>query len=153
LGKESSIRWEAQPLSYPRNNYSPGDSAKTLSKNVAIDAMSSATPYRIHDRQPKIVNLTEIERRGEAIFQKNCSFCHAADGTGRNWIGSFMEQHPRNLTSPAAMSGMTETRMAAVIREGLPGTSMSAWKSVLSDVEIESVIAYINRAFYVMTVK
>jgi cytochrome c oxidase cbb3-type subunit 3 len=94
-----------------------------------------------------------MEQQGEALFQANCSFCHAADGTARNWIGSFMEPHPRDLTSPAAMSGMTQDRLRTVIHEGLPGTSMPAWKSVLSDPEIEAVIAYVGRAFHPFTAK
>jgi len=32
----------------------------------------------------------------------------------------------------------------------LPGTSMPAWKSVLSEDEIQSVIAYVSRAFHPM---
>ena len=59
-----------------------------------------------------------------------------------------MEPHPRDLTSPKAMSGMTRTRLGTVIREGLPGTSMPAWKSVMSEQHVEDVIAYVGRAFH-----
>ena len=149
------MRWELRPLSYPRNQYSPGDhpspdysSASGTQNNIPVDAMTSATPYALHDRPPKLSGLTEAEKRGEILFQSNCAFCHAADGTARNWIGSFMEPHPRDLTSPKAMSGMTKKRLRAVIREGLPGTSMPAWKSVLSDRQVEDVIAYVGRAFH-----
>ena len=67
---------------------------------------------------PKLEGLTETEQRGETLFQQNCAFCHAADGTARNWIGSFMEPHPRNLTKSAAMDSMTRTRLRTVIRDG-----------------------------------
>jgi len=149
------VIWEPRPVSYPRNDYLPGDNislekieAGSALRTSSLDAMSSASPYRIHDRAPKIDGLTETERRGEELFQQNCAFCHAADGTARNWIGSFMEPHPRNLTSPEAMSGMTRTRFRTVIREGLAGTSMPAWKSVLSEQQIQDVIAYVARAFH-----
>jgi len=149
------VIWEPRPVSYPRNQYSPGDSI-ALEKTEAgksqsassLDAMSSASPYLIHDRAPILSGLTATERRGEKLFQQNCAFCHAADGTARNWIGSFMEPHPRNLTSPEAMSGMTKTRLRTVIREGLQGTSMPAWKSVLSEQQVQDVIAYVARAFH-----
>ena len=59
-----------------------------------------------------------------------------------------MQPHPRNLTDPAVMSAMTKTRLRKVINEGLPGTSMPAWKSVLSEQDIESVIAYVSRALH-----
>ncbi len=46
------------------------------------------------------------------------------------------------------MAGMTRARLAGVIREGLPGTSMPAWKSVLSDADIDALTHYIGRAFH-----
>ena len=73
---------------------------------------------------------------------------HAADGSGQNWIGSFLEPHPRNLTDPQAMAGMTDKRLREVIENGLPGTTMSAWKSVLGAGDIDAIIAYISRVFY-----
>jgi cytochrome c oxidase cbb3-type subunit 3 len=135
------VEWDARPLSYPRNNYSPSSPA-------VVDAMTSASPYAKHDQPRKIAGLTLREKRGERLFLGNCAFCHGADGTGKNWIGSFLEPHPRNLTDPAIMSGMTRRRLIGAIREGLPGTSMPAWKSVLSKSDIEAVAAYVNRAFH-----
>jgi cytochrome c oxidase cbb3-type subunit III len=150
------LLWESRPVSYPRNQFSPGDdepyeakSGGTGAKNdTPVDAMTSATPYHLHDIPPKLEGLTESEQRGEKLFQQNCAFCHAADGTARNWIGSFMEPHPRNLTKSAAMDSMTRTRLRTVIRDGLPGTSMPAWKSVLSEQQIGDIIAYVARAFH-----
>ncbi|MFZ5523792.1 MAG: c-type cytochrome [Pseudomonadota bacterium] len=149
------VIWETRPVSYPRNQYSPGDqpaleaTGGTNERNrSSLDAMTSASPYLLHDRAPVIAGLSAAERRGEKLFQQNCAFCHAADGTARNWIGSFMEPHPRDLTSSQAMSGMTSTRLKTVIRDGLPGTSMPAWKSVLSEQQVDDVIAYVGRAFH-----
>ncbi len=148
--KENKVSWESYPLSYPRNGYSPGDALNSPSNKPKpkIDAMTSATPYLIHEKPPQFTNLTALEKQGETLFQGNCAFCHAADGTARNWIGSFMQPHPRNLTDSAVMSTMTKTRLRKVISEGLPGTSMPAWKSVLSEQDIEAVMAYVNRAFH-----
>jgi cytochrome c oxidase cbb3-type subunit 3 len=144
-----TLKWETRTVSYPRNHFSPGDDLlDTNQKNESVDGMASASLYAMHDRIPEIDNLSEVERKGEALFQENCAFCHAADGTGRNWIGSFLQPHPRNLNDVDAMHGLTREQMKQVIREGLPGTSMSAWKSVLTEAEIDAVIAYVGRAFY-----
>lgn len=132
--------WDARPLSFPRNNY--------LHTAPPVDATTSASPYAKHDIVPKIKGLNALERRGERLFQGNCAFCHGADGTGKNWIGSFLEPHPRNLTDPQSMAGMSVKRLSGVIREGLPGTSMPAWKSVLSEAEIRAIVAYVNKAFH-----
>lgn len=134
------VIWESRALSYPRNNYDH--------RHPVVDAATSATPYRLHDVAPVLKKPTSTEKRGEKLFQDNCAFCHAADGTGKNWIGAFLEPHPRNLTAPEFMANTSRSRLKMVIREGLPGTSMPAWKAVLSDQEIDAVIAYINKAFH-----
>lgn len=137
----SSVTWEARPLSYPRNNYS-------YTAPPAVDAMASASPYLLHDMPLQITGMTPLERQGQKLWQGNCAFCHAADGTGKNWIGSFLEPHPRNLRDPLFMGAMTRARLSATIREGLPGTSMPAWKSVLGNKEITAIIAYVAKAFH-----
>ena len=133
--------WEPRAVSYPRNQYLHDGDKRT-------DTTTGATPYAKHDIRPKIFKLTPEEKAGEQLFQKNCAFCHAADGTGKNWIGSFLHPHPRNLTDPVEMSSMTKERLKNVIRNGLPGTTMSAWKNVLSDVQINHIIAYIDRSLF-----
>jgi cytochrome c oxidase cbb3-type subunit 3 len=137
----SRATWEARPLSYPRNNFS-------YTPLPPPDAMASASAYALHDMPLKITGMTAQERHGQKLWNDNCAFCHAVDGTGKNWIGSFLEPHARNLRDPAFMGGMTRARMASVIREGLPETSMPAWKSVLGEKEIGALIAYISKAFH-----
>lgn len=138
---EDDVTWMTRPLSYPRNNFSLADPPK-------VDAMTSASPYALHDIPPKVKGMNPIERRGERLFQQNCAFCHGADGTGMNWIGRFMEPPPRNLQDPAFMKNSTRETIAHAIREGLPNTSMPAWKSVLPERDIQAIVAYINRAFH-----
>lgn len=137
--ERDDIQWEARPLSYPRNNFSLAD--------PPVDAITSASPYLKHEIAPQVGKMNPLERKGEKLFQKNCTFCHGADGTGKNWIGSFLEPHPRNLRDPSFISAMTADRLAQAIREGLPGSSMPAWKSVLGSGEINAIVAYIQRAF------
>lgn len=137
-----AMQWDARPLSYPRNNYQPGSPA------LPLDAITSASPYALHEIPPKAASLTPLERRGERLFQSNCAFCHGADGTGKNWIGQFLEPHPRNLRDPTFMSGATRQSITQAIREGLPGTSMPAWKQVLPENDIAAIVAYINRVFH-----
>lgn len=137
---EEGAAWEGRPLSYPRNNYTPGQNE--------VDAVSSASPYARHDIAPRIADLTAQEKHGETLFQANCSFCHAADGTGRNWIGSFLQPHPRDLVNSPVMDTMTRDRLRETIRNGLPGTSMPAWKHTFSDADIDAIAAYVSRAFH-----
>ncbi len=127
--------WELRALSYPRRHYS---------HRMDMDAISAASPYGMHDRPPDTSTLSEAQQRGAALFQQNCAFCHGADATGKNWIGSFLEPHARDLTADEITQQASE-RLAFVIRNGLKGTSMPAWKHVLSDEQIDDVISYLKR--------
>ena len=43
---------------------------------------------------------------------------------------------------------MPAARLRQTIREGLPGTSMPAWRDVLERAEVDAVVAYVTRAFF-----
>ncbi len=136
--EDEGVIWRKQSISYPRNNYS----------HTEVDAVSSASIYALHDVSPQISDLSEDELKGQALWLQNCAFCHAADGTGQNWIGSFLEPPPRDLTKADFMRGMTRDMLRQRIEDGLPNTSMPAWRHVLSGQQIEHIIRYISRAFH-----
>jgi len=127
--------WELRPLSYPRKHYD---------HKTPLDSISGASPYQLHEQVPDTDGLSEQQQRGGVLFQQNCAFCHGADATGKNWIGSFMEPHARDLTAGEITKQATE-RLVQVIRNGLEGTSMPAWKHVLKDNQIHDVISYLKR--------
>jgi len=140
--RDEGPAWSARPLSYPRMGFAPGDATA-----LPVDAVSSASVYAKHDVAPRVAGLSPRERRGAALFQANCAFCHGADGTGKNWIGQFMEPKARDLTQYTPQS-MPADRLRATIREGLPGTSMPAWQAVLKPGEIDAIGAYVSRAIF-----
>jgi cytochrome c oxidase cbb3-type subunit 3 len=134
--------WSSRPVSFPRLGFEPGQP-----NTPPVDAISSASVYAKHEVVPKVAGLSAREKRGEKLFQANCSFCHGGDGTGKNWIGQFMEPKARDLTQYTVHS-LPPTRLHQVIREGLPGTSMPAWQSVLKPAEIEAISAYVQRVMF-----
>ncbi|MFO1327744.1 MAG: cytochrome c [Rubrivivax sp.] len=134
--------WSSRPVSFPRMGFVPGQP-----NTPPPDVVSSASVYAKHEVVPRIEGLTRLERRGQDLFQSNCSFCHGGDGTGKNWIGQFMEPKARDLTQYTAQT-MPPARLKRVIREGLPGTSMPAWQHVLKPGEVDAVGAYVARAFF-----
>ena len=140
--RDEGPAWSARPISYPRMGFVPGQP-----NTPPVDAVSSASVYAKHEVVPKVTGLDPRERRGQTLFQANCAFCHGADGTGKNWIGQFMEPKARDLTMYTAQS-MPVARLRTTIRDGLPGTSMPAWRHVLGPAEIDAVAAYVSRAFF-----
>ena len=136
---KKEIKWRSRSVSYPRGKYSH--------KEDPVDAISGASPFSAHDRSPLISGLTKKESQGQKLFIENCAFCHGGDGKGANWIGSFLESRPRDLTSDGIKS-VSDLVLLNMIRDGVPNTTMPAWKSVLTDEQIEALTAYIRRAFH-----
>ena len=133
VNNEGNI-WQARSVSYPRNNFS----------YTKIDAISSASVFAKHDIKNPIKNLNPVEQKGESLFQKNCAFCHAADATGKNWIGSFLDKAPRDLTQDF-INNLSQEQLVTMIQRGVPGSSMPAWKNVMSEEQIISIVAYLKR--------
>lgn len=133
--KDEGLIWELRPLSYPRKHYN---------HKAPLDSVSGASPYQVHELLPDTNGFSEQVKRGAVLFQKNCAFCHGADATGKNWIGSFMEPHARDLTN-TNITHRDDELLKQIIRDGLSETSMPAWKHVLNDEQIHDIISYIKR--------
>jgi cytochrome c oxidase cbb3-type subunit III len=131
--------WAIRPVTYPPDLY-------LLAESGRAKEYEGFDPHHAHEKAPTLRGLTKTEKRGETLYQKNCAFCHAADGTGRNWIGSFLEPNASDLTS-MRLGPEAKHRLAAVISEGVDGTSMPAWKNVLPEADIHAIAAYVTRAF------
>ena len=112
-----------------------------------LDAVSGASPYARHEIPTVPEIMTHEEARGMQLYQDNCAFCHAPDGTGQNWIGSFLEPKPRDFTSRGFTLGQAPDAFRERVRQGIPNTAMPAWRHVLSDEEIDAIIAYVWVAF------
>jgi cytochrome c oxidase cbb3-type subunit 3 len=135
--------WERRAVSYPRGGYTHRHGADAQG---VTDAVAGASLSAAHEVAPRLNDPAPQVRRGEELFQRNCAFCHARDGTGRNWIGSFLQPRPRDLTGDR-LAAMAPERLREVIRAGLPDSAMPAWGTVLDDAEIDAVAAYVEAAF------
>ena len=129
--------WDPRPVSFPRGDYS----------HRAPDVVSAASHYATYERAPELSDPSPAARRGEALFRENCAFCHGADGSGRNWIGDFMEPKARDLGEPGVVAGRPDPALRAVIRNGVEGSFMPAWRHVLDPGQIDDLMAYLRAVF------
>lgn len=125
-------------VSYPRGHY--------RHDNADTDLVSGASVYRLHDIPAEAAVTSETVEIGRNLYLQNCAFCHAPDGSGRNWIGSFIEPRPRDLRANGPLRDMTPERLHRRIANGIPDTSMPAWKHVLDTDQIDAIVAYIDAA-------
>lgn len=79
---------------------------------------------------------------GADVFRTNCATCHGPQGHGDGPAGQSLEPHPRNLAELQAKAG--DDYLFWRIREGKPGTSMVAWKGILTDEQIWQAVSFIR---------
>lgn len=137
--------WQLRGVSYPPGNYEHDEGHDAHQPAVRHDAASD--PYELHESPPRLARASRTARRGERIYRDNCAHCHAADGSGRNWIGSFLDPPPPDFTRPATMAELDRARIVRATRHGVPGTSMPAWRDVLGPRQIDAVAVYLRVAF------
>ena len=133
--KDEGSIWKSYPISWPRNAYSH-------QRLMEHDAVSQASPYQVHDVKMAYLPKTQQEKQGQKIFHANCAFCHAHDGSGKNWIGQFIEPSARNFTVQSIQKLFTKKQLKERIKNGVNGTAMPAWRYVLSEAELESVVSF-----------
>ena len=133
------VTWETRAVSFPRRHYSH--------RQAPLDVVSGASPYARHEIPVVPASMTQQESHGMRLYQDNCAFCHAPDGTGQNWIGSFLEPKPRDFTALDFTLHDAPDAFREIVKTGIPNSSMPAWRHVLSDDEIDAIVAYIHLAF------
>jgi DMSO reductase family type II enzyme heme b subunit len=88
---------------------------------------------------------------GKAIYTQRCEVCHGVNGDGNGPAADVLFPRPRDFTLGAfeirttpSDSPPTDDDLINVIGNGMPGSTMPAWKDVLSRDEIAAVAAYIK---------
>lgn len=84
-----------------------------------------------------------VPDQGRPIFEARCASCHGLQGRGDGPQAPFLSPRPASLIS-AGTSVKTDAELFAIINNGKPRTSMSAWKDALNEQERRDVLAYIR---------
>ena len=100
-----------------------------------------------HDVAPEIADLTPAETEGRLLYRSACAQCHAADGTGKNWIGRFLNPSPADFSTPQFRALLSSDAFAERTLRAPDGASMPSFEHVLSREQIEAIAAYARRAF------
>lgn len=82
------------------------------------------------------------EAPGAEVFQTNCAMCHGPQGHGDGPAGQALEPRPGNLAVIQSKAG--DDYLFWRIHAGKPGTSMVAWKGILTDEQIWQAVSFIR---------
>ena len=84
----------------------------------------------------------EAAQAGTEVFRTNCATCHGPQGHGDGPAGQSLEPKPGNLAQVQAAAG--DDYLFWRIHDGKPGTSMVAWKGILTDEQIWQAVTFIR---------
>jgi len=84
----------------------------------------------------------EAAAAGAEVFRTNCEVCHGPQGHGDGPAGQSLDPKPRNLAILQASAG--DDYLFWRISTGRPGTSMVAWKGILTEEQIWQSVAFIR---------
>jgi cytochrome c oxidase cbb3-type subunit II len=84
----------------------------------------------------------EARARGKRLFVEHCALCHGENADGHGQRSEGLTGRPADFTSPVWRASATPDGVFVVIREGKPGTSMPAWRS-LDDRDLADLTTYV----------
>jgi mono/diheme cytochrome c family protein len=91
-----------------------------------------------------VASSAESIKAGQALFQKNCRFCHGADAKGDGPMAPE-NTHPSNLTDDKWDRGSTDGELFLVISNGAgPKFDMKGYKSKMSETDMWNVVNYLR---------
>lgn len=108
---------------------------------------SDSTPMTLATVPPEYSGKTNPLDAGAAtsgaeVFKTNCVACHGEQGKGDGIASGSLDPKPANLTE--VVKQVNDDYLFWRISEGRPGTSMVAWKSILTEEQIWQVVSFIH---------
>jgi mono/diheme cytochrome c family protein len=111
------------------------DKADLAAVNAYVDSLEAPVT-------PISMSLQELDKASK-LFASNCVSCHGDHGGGDGAAAGGLKPSPANfhVRQPSAERAWT------VIEQGIPGSSMPAWKSRLSDDERRLLVKYVQSMY------
>lgn len=119
----------------------------TLAISLACAACSGPggdlpQPYRTLAVPEARVQSGAAAARGRTLFREHCALCHGVRADGHGMRSEGLSKPPADLTDPEWRRHVSARWLFFVIREGVRGTPMPAWKA-LPDDQIWDLVAYV----------
>jgi DMSO reductase family type II enzyme heme b subunit len=124
--------------------------AALASALVALAGVAKANAQVQTEPVPPTPVAPSIEA-GKALYDRHCAQCHGAEGKGDGPAAEFVYPRPRDFTTAifkvrSTRSGQlpTDHDLFRVISDGLPGTSMPAWRKYLTEAERWQLVHHVK---------
>lgn len=111
---------------------SPSEFATWVASRQAMNAREEEAAGRLWTR-------AELMEHGEQVYASKCATCHQSDGQG------LKPAFPA-LAGSAVATGPVEQHIDVVLN-GVDGTAMQGWSSLLTETDIAAALTYTRNAF------
>jgi mono/diheme cytochrome c family protein len=112
--------------------------------SVSVSAQNPGGNPDAKKMKNPVPSSPESIKAGQAVFQKNCRFCHGTDAKGNGPMAPE-GTHPSDLTDAKWDRGDSDGEIFVVIRDGAgPKFDMKGFKSKMSETDIWNVVNYLR---------
>lgn len=136
---DSKDRWHT--INYIRSI--TNKNSKNIKNSIKKDTINP-------DIKNPLTPLPTVLSKGKQMYQKYCMSCHGINMDGKGETAKNLIPRPRNLVVISSWGAkpfinyLSDFRLFDSIANGVAGTSMSPWNSVLDKVTIWSIITYLR---------
>ncbi len=123
---------------------------KTIFASTALILASGLWSLTGIAQEAHIGKLTGDAKRGKALYQRYCIFCHGPDGDGRGESAPWLDPKPRDFTKAVFKCRSTpsgslplDSDLYDTISRGVHASGMPSWKPLLRQ-ERADLVAYIK---------
>lgn len=100
--------------------------------------------------QSHVGNLSGNAKRGKALYERYCIFCHGPEGDGRGESAPYLDPKPRDFTKAVFKCRSTpsgslplDSDLYDTISRGIHASGMPSWKPLLRQERVD-LVAYIK---------
>ena len=101
-------------------------------------------------QESHVGKLSGSVKRGKALYQRYCIFCHGSEGDGRGESASFLDPKPRDFTKAVFKCRSTPSGSLPLDRDlydtisrGVHASGMPSWKPLLRQERVD-LVAYVK---------
>jgi len=127
-------------FSFWRENWAANQTPGAVERFLAGLLLSGS---RAVEEMPNPVLPTEAAlAEGRELYERQCAFCHGADGTGTDRSG--VQFYPPVPSLAPLQNELTDSQMHFVIQRGIRYTAMPSFANALTDDQIWKVVLWVR---------
>ncbi len=122
---------------------------------VLVPALAAAQDFeargfRLDPTSPRETTAENLAA-GKILYDENCSQCHGEKGDAQGVVADLLDPRPRDFrrgiykirrTPQGELP--TDEDLFLIVGNGMPGTSMPAWRDLLSDAQLWQLVDYLK---------